>query len=116
MQDVNELKNILIQGFESKGILSQIRAQIRASVFKAIEDETNQLVPQAGNESFQWENKAALKIKDSEELLVLCKLFENLLQFYDLEYSANVFAHESNSQSVPDAEALRGLISEKSGN
>jgi hypothetical protein len=34
MQDTNDLKNIVIQGFESKGILSTIRAQIRASVFK----------------------------------------------------------------------------------
>lgn len=34
MQDTNDLKNIVIQGFESKGILSVIRAQIRSSVFK----------------------------------------------------------------------------------
>ena len=34
MQDINELKNIVIQGFEAKGILPQLRAQIRASVFK----------------------------------------------------------------------------------
>ena len=116
MQDMNELKNILIQGFESKGILSQIRAQIRASVFKAIEDENNTLPPQANNDSFQWENKMAMKIKDDEELVVICKLFENLLQFYDLEYSLNVFMHEVNSTVVGDSEDLRILNSKKGGN
>ncbi len=116
MQDINELKNIIIQGFESKGILSQIRAQIRASVFKAIEDENNGLSAQNNNESFQWENKLAMKMRDDEELLVICKLFENFLHFYDLEYSLNVFSHEVNSHLVQNGEELRILNSKKGGN
>lgn len=34
MQEINDLKNIVIQSLESHGVLSQLRAQIRASVFK----------------------------------------------------------------------------------
>jgi len=34
MQEVNELKNLVIQSLEANGILGQIRAQIRSSVFK----------------------------------------------------------------------------------
>ena len=116
MQDINELKNIIIQGFESKGILSQIRAQIRASVFKAIEDENNGLAIQSANDSFQWENKMAMKMRDDEELVILCKLFENFLHFYDLEYSLNVFSHEVNSHSIQNGEELRTLKSKKVGN
>ena len=116
MQDVNELKNIIIQGFESKGILSQLRAQIRASVFKAIEDENNTFSLQNENDSFQWENKLAMKIKDDEELLIICKLFENFLQFYDLEYSLNVFTHEVNSKMTGNSEELCIFKSKKGGN
>jgi hypothetical protein len=34
MQEINDLKNIVIQSLESNGVLSQLRAQIRSSVFK----------------------------------------------------------------------------------
>ncbi len=37
MQELNELKNLVIQSLEAKGALSNIRAQIRASVFNAID-------------------------------------------------------------------------------
>lgn len=116
MQDINELKNIIIQGFESKGVLSQIRAQIRASVFKAIEEESPVMSNQINNESFQWENKMAMRIREDKELVVLCKLFENFLQFYDLEYSTNVFMHEVNLTGMSDTEELCFLKSKKGGN
>jgi hypothetical protein len=34
MQEINELKNLVVQSLESHGILGQLRAQIRSSVFK----------------------------------------------------------------------------------
>ena len=34
MQDINDLKNLVIQSLEGNGVLGQIRAQIRSSVFK----------------------------------------------------------------------------------
>lgn len=98
MQDINELKNIVIQSFESKGILSQIRAQIRASVFKAIEENDEDQEIQA----FDWENKKALQIKENPELAILCRLFENFLTFYDLDYTENIFKHEVNDKNQSD--------------
>lgn len=41
MQELNELKNLVIQSLESNGALSNIRAQIRASVFKVIDTQDN---------------------------------------------------------------------------
>ena len=93
MQDIQELKNIVIQSFESKGILSSIRAQIRASIFKTIEQNSTE---SSKIDCFDWENKKALKISENRELLILVKLFENFLSFYDLDYSENVFKHEVN--------------------
>ena len=98
MQDVNELKNLVIQSFEAKGMLSQLRAQIKASVFKAIEDEEGKPSNVNKSDAFQWENSSALGIKDDEELTILCKLFKNLLGFYDLDYTLNVFKHEVNDK------------------
>ena len=34
MQEVNELKALVVQSLEANGILGQLRAQLRASVFK----------------------------------------------------------------------------------
>lgn len=34
MQEINELKNLVVQSLEAHGVLSQLRAQIRSSVFK----------------------------------------------------------------------------------
>lgn len=34
MQEINELKNLVVQSLESHGVLGQLRAQIRSSVFK----------------------------------------------------------------------------------
>ena len=40
MEELNELKNLVIQTLEANGQLSNIRAQIRSSVFKIV-DEPN---------------------------------------------------------------------------
>jgi hypothetical protein len=52
--------------------LSQIRAQIRASVFKAIEEN-----PEDPEDKvfFNWENERALQIRDNFDLVLLCRLF-----------------------------------------
>ena len=109
MQDIQELKNIVIQSFESKGILSSIRAQIRASIFKTIEEDN---IEKSKIDCFDWENKKALKICKNSELKILVKLFENFLSFYDLDYSENVFKHEVNDQNDDD-EILCILISKR---
>lgn len=37
MEELNELKNLVIQTLEANGCLSNIRAQIRSSVFKVVD-------------------------------------------------------------------------------
>lgn len=37
MEELNELKNLVIQTLEANGQLSNIRAQIRSSVFKIVD-------------------------------------------------------------------------------
>jgi hypothetical protein len=35
-KEMNNLRNLVIQGLEAKGVLSKLRAQIRANVFNII--------------------------------------------------------------------------------
>ena len=56
MQEISDLKNIVIQSLESNGMLSQLRAQIRASVFKIIEDQESK---ESKGPALHWENPLA---------------------------------------------------------
>jgi flagellar biosynthesis GTPase FlhF len=93
MQEINDLKNIVIQSLESKGILSQLRAQIRSSVFKIIEDQESK---DAKNPAFFWENPLCQKIHDTEEGLLSIELMHEFFEFFRMDYTNNVFIHESN--------------------
>lgn len=59
---------------------------------------------QAG-EAAGWENTAALSLTEREETAVLCRLFADLLEFYDLEYSLSVFRNEVNEKPERDFNA-----------
>lgn len=76
-------------------------------------EEENQNSANAPEGGLSWENQRAMTLKDSEEGLIMCKLFENLLQFYELDYTLNVFVHEVNTAGVTDSDALRFLSSQK---
>jgi hypothetical protein len=52
MQELNELKNLVIQSLEANGALSNIRAQIRSSVFKVIDQQESN----KKGSPFYWEN------------------------------------------------------------
>jgi hypothetical protein len=93
MQEINDLKNIVIQSLESKGILSQLRAQIRSSVFKIIEDQESK---DSKNPAFFWENPLCQKIHDTEEGLLSIELMHEFFEFFRMDYTNNVFIHESN--------------------
>jgi hypothetical protein len=92
MQDISQLKKIVIESFEAKGILSEIRAQIRASVFKVVEESEQE----QNKTNFEWERKNPLEITQSDDKLILALLIDDFLSHMDLQYSSNVFTHESN--------------------
>jgi hypothetical protein len=92
MQDITQLKRIVIESFEAKGILSEIRAQIRASVFKAVEETENE----QNTANFEWERKNPLEITENSDKLILAILINDFLTHMDLQYTSNVFSHESN--------------------
>ena len=52
-------------------------------------------------------------ISADEELVVLVKLFKNLLAFYDLDYTLNVFRHEVNDKEETRDTELCKMTSEE---
>jgi hypothetical protein len=49
---MDDLKNIVIQSLEEEGTLGALRAQLRARVFKAIENHADTSTKQSAG--FQW--------------------------------------------------------------
>lgn len=107
MQEINELKNLVVQSLESHGVLSQLRAQIRSSVFKVFKITSNCLnftkiidMQETQNNkktnSFFWENPFCQKIYENDNGLLAVEIIAEFLQFYKMDYTLNVFPHESN--------------------
>lgn len=105
MQEINDLKNIVIQSLESKGILSQQRAQIRSSVFKIIEDQDSNETQK--KPAFFWENPLCQKIHDSKIGQIALELIHEFFEFFRMDYTNNVFIHESNYKENFDEDELK---------
>jgi hypothetical protein len=60
---MDELKNLMIQTLEANGILGQLRAQIRCSVFKIIDNQDEMEDGKHKSKSaLHWENKKAREV------------------------------------------------------
>merc|ERR1712124_45393 len=92
MEELNELKNLVIQTLEANGQLSNIRAQIRSSVFKIV-DEPN---TEKKVSPFHWENVKCQKLVEKQNGKELLALIKEFFQFYNMDYTNCVFASEGN--------------------
>lgn len=103
MQEINDLKNIVIQSLESNGVLSQLRAQIRSSVFKIIEDQESR---EGRSPAFHWENPLCQKIHKTSEGPIALELMHEFMEFYRMDYTCNIFVHEANYKATTERQAL----------
>lgn len=106
MSELNELKNLVIQSLEANGVLSNIRAQIRASVFKVIDTQENNPKKES---VYDWENQKCGKAMEQEEGKMVISLIKEFLQFYKMEYSMSVFSSEASFRE----EVKRDKLAEK---
>ncbi|XP_063447265.1 centrosomal protein 20-like [Mytilus trossulus] len=83
MSSTHELKDVIKDTLENKGTLGQIKARIRAEVFNALNDES--------------ENKPQL----SNENLIINELIREYLDFNKYRYSSSVLVAESGQPNVP---------------
>ena len=89
---MDELKNLMIQTLEANGILGQLRAQIRCSVFKIIDnqDEMENMNPrQRAKSALHWENTKARECltQHGTVSLLVAELIRDYLEFYSLDYT-----------------------------
>lgn len=94
---MDELKNLVIQTLETNGILGQIRAKLRSSVFKVIDNND----PSGKERALHWENPLAQKVLDTTESALAADLIREYMEFYRLDYSLSIFIPEANLKQDP---------------
>src|SRR5207249_3863411 len=100
-QDI-ELHDLIVQTLESNGVLGKIKAQLRSSVFIALEEERKDESPlAAGN------NRPLQTFLSTPEGVAVASLFRDFLQCLGLEFTLSVFEPETNcgKQYVPRTRA-----------
>ena len=96
---MDDLKNLMIQTLEANGILGQLRAQIRCSVFKIIDNQDDMENPRTrGKSALHWENQKARECleKNGANGILLAELIREFLEFYRLDYTKQIYLPESN--------------------
>ena len=104
-EDLMELKDIVSQTLETKGVLGSIRAQLRAAVYTAIDEQEMQ-------KGIHLENPRAARIHETEEGRLLCSLVREYLEFYDLDHTLSVFLPEclQNTSEYEGRETLASKL------
>ncbi|KRX03947.1 hypothetical protein PPERSA_12394 [Pseudocohnilembus persalinus] len=94
---IQNLKKLIQQSLDTQGQLCKIKAQIKASVYNTLEQETNK-----GQESqFYWENHKIQQLSAKQEGQLALEIVKDFLEFYSLDYTQNVFQSEANvTQSI----------------
>ncbi|XP_041363305.1 centrosomal protein 20-like [Gigantopelta aegis] len=83
MASLEELKEVLKETLENRGVLGQVKAKVRAEVFNALDDHS--------------ESKPPL----SNENLLINELIREYLQFNQYRYTESVLVSESGMPKVP---------------
>ncbi|XP_015265425.1 PREDICTED: lisH domain-containing protein FOPNL [Gekko japonicus] len=83
MATITELKAVLKDTLEKRGILGQIKARVRAEVFNALDDQSE------------------LRPLLSHENLLINELIREYLEFNKYKYAASVLTAESGQPEVP---------------
>ncbi|KAF7231082.1 transcript variant X6 [Nothobranchius furzeri] len=99
-EDDTELRDLLIQNLENSGVLNKLKAEMRAAVFLAMEDQD------------RLENKSPLvnenlnKCLNSKDGRLVASLIMDFLQVFNLDFSLAVFQPEINSLNGLDSREL----------
>ncbi|XP_014870606.1 centrosomal protein 43 isoform X5 [Poecilia latipinna] len=99
-EDDTELRDLLIQNLENSGVLNKLKAEMRAAVFLAMEDQD------------RLENKTPLinenlkKCLNTKDGHLVASLIMDFLQVFNLDFSLAVFQPEINSLNGLDSRDL----------
>ncbi|XP_071509182.1 centrosomal protein 43-like [Diadema antillarum] len=85
-----ELRDLVAQTLENNGVLGKIRAELRASVFLALEEQD------AGKKNSPFVNENLKKFLATKEGFQTAALVKEFLEYFNLDFTAAVFNPETN--------------------
>ena len=88
---MEEMKELIIQSLETKGVLGQIRAHLRSAVFKVVDDQDQQFNTGCG---LKWENKTLYKILETKIGTLLAEIIREFMEYFRMDYSLSIFIPE----------------------
>ncbi|XP_030064961.1 centrosomal protein 43 isoform X7 [Microcaecilia unicolor] len=96
MEEDTELRDLLVQTLENSGVLNKIKAELRAAVFLALEEQE------------KIENKTPLvneslkKFLNTKDGRLVSSLIMEFLQFFNLDFTLAVFQPETSTSNRPE--------------
>ena len=108
---LDELTVVVKDTLEARGVLGAIKAQLRAAVFTAIDEQERA-------DGVHAENAAVQRMKKTEEGEVALELFLDFLEFYNLHSTASVFTAECSipaPSSPANSSAAKKALAERAG-
>lgn len=88
---MDSMKDLVIQALESKGVLGQIRANLRSAVFKIVDDQDQQFNMGCG---LKWENKKLYRILETKVGQLLSEIIREFMEYFRMDYSLSIFIPE----------------------
>ena len=88
---MEEMKELIIQSLETKGVLGQIRAHLRSAVFKVVDEQDQQFNTVFG---LKWENKTLYKILETKIGTLLAEIIREFMEYFRMDYSLSIFIPE----------------------
>ena len=85
------MKNLVIQSLETRGVLGQIRAKLRSSVFKVVDEQDQRYNMGCG---LKWENTQLYKVADTKIGTLTAELIREFMEYLRMDYSLSVFIPE----------------------
>ena len=88
---MEEMKELIIQSLDTKGVLGQIRAHLRSAVFKVVDEQDQQFNTGCG---LKWENKTLYKILETKIGTLLAEIIREFMEYFRMDYSLSIFIPE----------------------
>lgn len=88
---MEDMKNLIIQSLETKGVLGQIRANLRSAVFKMVDEQDQQFKLGCG---LKWENPTLYKIIETKVGTLLSEVIREFMEYFRMDYALSIFIPE----------------------
>lgn len=92
MDEFEEVKEVVIETLEKTGVISEMKAKVRAHIFKILQNDSKKYK----NLNFNIESPSSLKIHESPENMQILEFIIEFLQFYNFDYTLGIIQQEAN--------------------